>query len=121
MFRKDEEPISPSIFKELYEKYKQKAKSMIVNGDPIKTGSLRYGTFADSVKCAACGIEGTRVYKEKTDDVHNRFHLNLYAFNGREEVLMTKDHIKPRSKGGANTLSNLQTMCCVCNVEKGDS
>jgi 5-methylcytosine-specific restriction endonuclease McrA len=36
-------------------------------------------------------------------------------------VLMTQDHIMPRSKGGANRLENLQTMCCVCNNRKGNS
>ena len=33
---------------------------------------------------------------------------------------MTKDHIVPRSKGGGNGLHNMQTMCIVCNQEKGN-
>lgn len=37
--------------------------------------------------------------------------------NGKE-VLMTKDHIIPKSKGGANDISNYQTMCKRCNEAK---
>lgn len=37
--------------------------------------------------------------------------------NGKE-VLMTKDHVIPKSKGGANDISNYQTMCKRCNEAK---
>ena len=30
---------------------------------------------------------------------------------------MTKDHIVPKSKGGADHLDNLETMCDQCNLE----
>jgi 5-methylcytosine-specific restriction endonuclease McrA len=43
----------------------------------------------------------------------------LYGKNSKgEEVLLTKDHIKPKSLGGKNHHSNYQTMCVDCNVEK---
>ena len=48
------------------------------------------------------------------------FHLNLYGINNGEEVMMTKDHIVPKSKGGSNGLKNMQTMCTVCNEIKGN-
>jgi 5-methylcytosine-specific restriction endonuclease McrA len=35
-------------------------------------------------------------------------------------VMMTKDHIIPSSKGGADTQDNLQTMCNHCNSKKSD-
>ena len=35
-----------------------------------------------------------------------------------EEILFTKDHITPRSKGGKNHISNYQTMCSKCNEGK---
>ena len=91
------------------------------NGDVIHMNSDRYHTFAEKgLKCVCCGIEGVHFAKER--DCHsNRWHFNLYAIDleGRE-VLMTKDHIIPKSKGGENNLNNYQTMCCKCNVEKGN-
>lgn len=32
---------------------------------------------------------------------------------------LTIDHILPRSKGGEDTLENIQTLCLKCNVDKG--
>lgn len=50
------------------------------------------------------------------------YHLNLYAVdeNGKE-ILMTKDHIIPKSKGGKDHISNYQTMCVRCNMTKGNN
>lgn len=99
-----------------------KRKSMVViRGDIIKGNSQRYQTFfTKGLKCSCCGIEGKYFGKEKAFR-DNHYHLNLYAVdeNG-EEVLMTKDHIIPQSKGGKNNISNYQTMCIKCNLAKGN-
>jgi 5-methylcytosine-specific restriction endonuclease McrA len=47
-------------------------------------------------------------------------HFNLYGEEHGRLVLMTKDHILARSKGGEDILENYQTMCCVCNNLKGN-
>jgi 5-methylcytosine-specific restriction endonuclease McrA len=47
--------------------------------------------------------------------------LNLYAIKDGLEVLMTSDHIIPRSKGGPTILENLQPMCHICNGRKGNN
>jgi len=72
----------------------------------------------------AKGVRGgyTFTYKVMTDA---EWHFNLYAMreDGVEdgvEVLMTKDHIVPKSKGGRNEMWNYQLMCQKCNSRKGN-
>lgn len=69
----------------------------------------------DGTKCK-CGKEGTyfecKQGKYKGDGVH----LDFYAEDG---TLMTIDHIKPKSLGGKNHISNFQMLCEPCNVAKG--
>lgn len=88
--------------------FEEKKTFVDMDGDMIKANSQRYQTFfTKGIKCCRCGI--------------GRYHLNLYAVNqDGEEVMMTKDHIIPVSKGGKNTLENYQTMCRKCNVQKGN-
>ena len=71
------------------------------------------------VICVACDLEGTYFALEAVGE--ERPHLNLYAAgeNG-QEILFTKDHIKPKSLGGANALPNYQTMCEPCNGRKAN-
>jgi len=89
----------------------------------VKMHSARYKMFVDNIACVRCGIVGTHFNLERmTDGVSHRAHFNLYGIHPHtgEEVLMTKDHILPRSKGGKDNLSNYQTMCAICNGEKGN-
>jgi 5-methylcytosine-specific restriction endonuclease McrA len=48
-------------------------------------------------------------------------HLNMFSISksGASLILMTRDHIIPRSKGGLDKIENLQTMCQFCNRDKG--
>lgn len=92
-----------------------------IRGDIIKGNSQRFQTFfTKGLKCSCCGIGGKYFAKEK-DPNAARYHLNLYAVNeAGEEVLMTKDHIIPWSKGGKDDISNYQTMCEKCNINKSN-
>lgn len=92
------------------------------DGSPLKATSLRYKVFHNSLKCCTCGIEGKYFAKERSlPVVSDKFHLNLYAVNEEgKEILMTKDHIIPKSKGGSDNLENMQTMCEICNNKKGN-
>lgn len=91
-------------------------------GDLIKMNSLRYQTFIKSgTKCVTCGLAASFFAKEKTIGLE-KYHFNLYGLDASgDEVLFTKDHIQPKSKGGPDTLENFQTMCLVCNLAKADT
>ena len=97
----------------------------VFNGELININSLRLHTFKISTRCVSCGLEGTHFAAERTarknQPLKESYHLNLYAMKNGKEILMTKDHIKPLSKGGPDELSNLQTMCCKCNSKKGST
>lgn len=100
---------------------------IILDGDIVKGNSQRYQLFfTKGMTCVCCGIKGKFFRKERTiadiDKMNpKRCHLNLYAVNDDGiEVLMTKDHIIPKSKGGKDTLDNYQTMCEICNKRKGN-
>lgn len=103
------------------------------DGDIIPTMSLRYGVFAHSLKCVRCGCVGEFFAKERNARLNKNvgtagtwramsysWHLNLYAVVHGREILMTKDHVLPKSKGGQDVLPNLQTMCAPCNCSKGN-
>lgn len=93
-----------------------------VLGNTIKLFSLRLRTFATyGTTCCACGLESTiaAIEKHKNDKL-SAYHLNLYGVVDGKEVMMTCDHVVARSKGGANNLTNTQTMCIICNTKKAD-
>lgn len=93
----------------------------------VKMSKRRYSLFLEKgTKCVACGIEGSYFALER-DPSHGGtktkyiYHFNLYAVTkDGVEVLMTKDHILPVSKGGKDGLYNLQPMCLHCNNAKGN-
>lgn len=94
----------------------QGKSNMVVDGFNVRPISLRYMTFYQKgTKCVCCGKEGTH-FKLCGEDGTERRHFNLYADDG---TLFTKDHIVPKSKGGMDRVSNMQTMCTDCNLKKG--
>ena len=105
----------------LFEQKKENAR-VLFDGDNIKGNSHRYQTFfTKGLKCVCCGIEGKYFAKERGGNATS-YHLNLYATDkDGDEVLMTKDHIIPKSKGGIDHISNYQTMCEPCNRAKGNN
>lgn len=107
---------------EILSKVAKNADRVDFDGDLVKMNSQRYRLFKENgVKCVKCDIEGLYFIKEKSNSEYP-YHFNLYGVkDDGTEVLMTKDHIVPKSKGGANKLSNYQVMCANCNLKKGDS
>jgi 5-methylcytosine-specific restriction endonuclease McrA len=115
--------ILPELENQPHPKDRKARKYKEINGVMVKMTSQRYAVFQKSLACAKCGIVGSFFAIERPIFPENvKYHLNLYAIDkDGNEVLMTKDHILPRSKGGHNNLSNYQTMCYPCNFEKGNT
>ena len=92
-----------------------------LDGYRVKTFSDRYEMFLKKgIKCCICGKEINYVALEKSPSSKN-YYFNFYYISPEgEEILFTKDHIKPKSKGGSNSLKNYQPMCHVCNEIKGN-
>lgn len=104
-----------------------KRKRVMLDGEMIKANSQRLQLFyTKGFKCVQCGTEGkffimvkNRSNKGKPD---NYYHLELVGITpSGQYVLMTKDHIVPKAKGGKDILENYQTMCIHCNVAKADN
>jgi hypothetical protein len=97
-----------------------------INHLRISIDSRRIQTFLYSgMDCVQCGLKGSYFVLERHGQGHQggcgKWHLSLYGLNSNnEEVLMTRDHIRPRSMGGKNSLRNSQTMCAICNRKKAN-
>lgn len=78
----------------------------------------KYGT-----NCVYCGLRGSFFAVEWNKKAYKRptWHLNLYAdVPGGGTRLMTMDHVKPKSAGGKDSLSNLRPACSKCNERKSN-
>jgi len=88
-----------------------------------KKANVRVHMFASGqTKCVKCGLQGSyfRIERHKNDSVMP-FSVNLYAIDkDGHHVMMTWDHVLPRSREGANTIENAQCMCRRCNEKKGN-
>jgi hypothetical protein len=96
------------------------APRLDLDGGPVKVHTLRMLTFKkDGITCRQCGIVGQYFVKERQRSHGENFHLNLYAVDRfGVELMMTHDHVVARCLGGADDLSNTQTLCQACNVLK---
>jgi len=96
----------------------------LYSGKKVWMARKRYKVFVESTVCCVCGMEGEffalEQQKEKKDNHIWFFHLYGKTEDGKE-ILFTQDHAVPKSKGGSNSLDNLQTMCSPCNSTKGDN
>jgi len=98
------------------------AQRQLIGGKMVKAESLRLRTFREKGQvCVACGLKATHFAIERHAYMkEGPYHINMYGVDeDGDDVLFTHDHIIPRSKGGADNMSNTQTMCGPCNWTKG--
>lgn len=110
--------------KDMNKRQQSRARVTLPTGHKVKTKSQRYHLFMTQPNvCAGCGMKATHYLLEISRNARPGAspHLNLYGTSeSGKEVLFTKDHIIPRSKGGEDSLENYQIMCTTCNNKKGD-
>ena len=97
-----------------------KTRRVLPDGHTFRL-SDRIRLFATKgASCVTCGLTGS-IFVLETQQEGITPHLNLYAVTEEGKyILMTKDHIHPKSKGGANALHNYNPMCSPCNGKKAD-
>jgi 5-methylcytosine-specific restriction endonuclease McrA len=84
----------------------------------VKLGTQRMLLLKRQQACACCGLRGLHFVLEKTGFLPP--HFNLYGVgDGGTPVMLTMDHVLPKSKGGQTAPDNLQLLCNPCNRDKG--
>lgn len=116
------EDVFPHVFSRAKGKKKKEVK---FDGEMVHTRTKKLVLFKrvwekeGHVTCAHCGVEGTYFLMEY-DKSSKQWVFNLYGVQDGKEVIMTFDHIIPKSKGGGDGLHNGQVMCRDCNSKKGN-
>jgi hypothetical protein len=87
-----------------------------------KMAATRLKMFAmGQTKCVGCGLQGDHFHIERhKNDKVMPFSINLYGWKDGREVMLTWDHILPKSLGGSNRIENAQCMCKHCNERKSN-
>jgi 5-methylcytosine-specific restriction endonuclease McrA len=82
----------------------------------VRTDTRTLQCFAEhGIECQLCGLKGEFFVMEKNLRTQQTY-LHLYGVDTDDEIIMmTKDHIVPKSRLGSNDISNLRTMCERCN------
>jgi hypothetical protein len=84
----------------------------------VRMNSDRYHLFMANPACVYCGLAGTKMVLDMNPSDASP-HFNMYAEEAGRLVLMTKDHVLAKSKGGRDELANYVTCCSTCNNLKG--
>ena len=95
-------------------------KYIELQGHKVKIKNDKYLNYLkNGFKCKNCGVEGIYANLEYCNKLGN--HFNMYANKNGNTVLLTTDHIYPRSKGGLSNIKNYQVLCSKCNNNKADN
>lgn len=98
-------------------------KILFPNGMSVNCKSTRMKLLwvHKNLVCEFCGIAAKYAWVEAHIATPEQTHLNFYGIDaGGQEVLLTWDHVEPKSLGGSNSLTNAQCLCTICNSIKGN-
>lgn len=88
---------------------------------PEVTTKKRFKVFEQiGYDCVQCGMLGTHIVWWKQYKGVKPDHWDIAGYKNGKLVMMTIDHIFPKSKGGPDHISNYQPMCGPCNSKKSD-
>lgn len=110
------------IISDIRQALKNGEKSKNYLGHNVNLVSKRLMMFAQKgTVCTCCGLKATH-FGLDLPAKQQVPHFNLYGITDKgKEILFTKDHHVPKSKGGSDHLDNLNTMCGPCNWNKSDT
>lgn len=110
---------SPEWVLNSFAKFPGGRRKLTVNGVSyrVRNNSHRYLLFREKgLTCVECGRTANKCFLE-LPKYHLNPHFNFYLCSDGKELLFTKDHIIPKSKGGKDVLENYQTMCKVISMK----
>lgn len=92
--------------------------------------ALNMGKMKYDRQCYMIRAKAFKAYKEGRWSIHDLLEFNVakikennycwYCGKEMEPSKLTKDHVFPRSKGGANDMDNIIMVCKTCNSSKGN-
>lgn len=109
-----------------FEVMRKQKHERLVNGRQVScpSGKILFEKLHNEyqpLRCWKCGIEANCfiVSKGRNDFIGPPV-MELYVDTGTEVILMTRDHIIPKSLGGSNDVANLRVGCGPCNHGRGN-
>lgn len=86
------------------------------------SGILLFQSIKSEICCYKCGVIADRWILERgVNEAPGKPIMNLYGKNQLGHlVMMTRDHIIPKSLGGVDSILNLRPACDACNANRGN-
>lgn len=91
----------------------------------VDISGIKYHILKKQQRCQCCSVRLNRAFleidKQNSNTDKTVYLIAFYAQTLTHLVLMTRDHIIPKSKCGQNSIDNAQTLCYNCNCIKSDT
>jgi hypothetical protein len=95
-------------------------KKFVINDQQFNRTVTMRVIMLQGTTCVCCGRSSAYFQVNEGNNSNSKtLRLIIPANDNFSETYMTKDHIIPKSLGGANDHNNYQPMCYICNSKKG--